>query len=63
MEHRVNTKDLLQHQVGGDDKINLINTLNKFRPNTFVNPYNYSFDLYKNLDLLDLMLVSILLEF
>jgi hypothetical protein len=33
---------------GGDDKINLINTLNKFRPNTFVNPYNYSFDLYKN---------------
>jgi hypothetical protein len=33
---------------GGDDKINLINTLNKFRPYTFVNPYNYSFDLYKN---------------
>jgi hypothetical protein len=32
-----------------DNKINLINTLNKFRPNTFVNPYNYSFDLYKNI--------------
>jgi hypothetical protein len=34
---------------GGDNKINLINTLNKFRPYTFVNPYNYSFDLYKNI--------------
>jgi hypothetical protein len=34
---------------GGDNKINLINTLNKFRSDTFVNPYNYSFDLYKNI--------------
>jgi hypothetical protein len=34
---------------GGDNKINLINTLNKFRPDTFVNPYNYSVDLNKNI--------------
>jgi hypothetical protein len=34
---------------GGDNKINLINTLNKFRPNTFVNPYNFSVDLNKNI--------------
>jgi hypothetical protein len=50
MEHRVNTQDLLQHQVMvGDNKINLINTLNKFRPDTFVNPYNFSVDLNKNI--------------
>jgi hypothetical protein len=34
---------------GGDNKINLINTLNKFKPNTFVNPYNFSVDLNKNI--------------
>jgi hypothetical protein len=34
---------------GGDNKINLINTLNKFRPDTFVNPYNFSVDLNKNI--------------
>jgi hypothetical protein len=34
---------------GGDNKINLINTLNKFRPDTFVNPYNFSVDLKKNI--------------
>jgi hypothetical protein len=34
---------------GGDNKINLINTLNKFRPNTFFNPYNYSVGLNKNI--------------
>jgi hypothetical protein len=34
---------------GGDNKINLINTLNRFRPNTFVNPYNFSVDLNKNI--------------
>jgi hypothetical protein len=34
---------------GGDNKINLINTLNKLRPDTFVNPYNYSVDLNKNI--------------
>jgi hypothetical protein len=32
-----------------DNKINLINTLNKLRPDTFVNPYNYSVDLNKNI--------------
>jgi hypothetical protein len=34
---------------GGDNKINLINTLNKFKPDTFVNPYNFSVDLNKNI--------------
>jgi hypothetical protein len=34
---------------GGDNKINLINTLNKFRTDTFVNPYNFSVDLNKNI--------------
>jgi hypothetical protein len=34
---------------GGDNKINLINTLNKFKPNTFVNPYNFSVNLNKNI--------------
>jgi hypothetical protein len=49
---------------GGDNKINLINTLNKFRPYTFVNPYNYSFDLYKNIGPFGFnVMVSILLEF
>jgi hypothetical protein len=33
----------------GDNKINLINTLNKFKPDTFVNPYNFSVDLNKNI--------------
>jgi hypothetical protein len=50
MEHRVNTQDLLQHQVMVvNNKINLINTLNKFKPDTFVNPYNFSVDLNKNI--------------
>ena len=32
-----------------NNKINLINTLSKFRPNTFVNPNNYSVGLNKNI--------------
>jgi hypothetical protein len=39
---------------GGDNKINLINTLNKFKPDTFVNPYNFSVDLNKNIGLFGL---------
>src|SRR5210317_2357644 len=32
-----------------EQKMNIINTLNRFRPNTFVNPYNYSIGLNKNI--------------
>jgi hypothetical protein len=32
-----------------EQKMNIINTLNKFRPNTFVNPYDYSVNLNKNI--------------
>jgi hypothetical protein len=29
--------------------MNILDTLNKFRPDTFVNPYNFSVDLNKNI--------------
>jgi hypothetical protein len=32
-----------------EQKMNIINTLNRFRPDTFVNPYNYSIGLNKNI--------------
>jgi hypothetical protein len=32
-----------------EQKMNIINTLNKFRSDTFVNPYNFSVDLNKNI--------------
>lgn len=32
-----------------DNKMNIINTLNKFRPNAFLNPYDYSINLNKNI--------------
>ena len=32
-----------------EQKMNIINTLNRFRPDTFVNPYNFSVDLNKNI--------------
>jgi len=32
-----------------EEKMNILDTLNRFRPNTFVNPYNYSVNLNKNI--------------
>jgi hypothetical protein len=32
-----------------DNKMNIVNTLNKFRPNAFLNPYDYSINLNKNI--------------
>jgi hypothetical protein len=32
-----------------EEKMNILDTLNRFRPNTFVNPYNYSIGLNKNI--------------
>jgi hypothetical protein len=32
-----------------EEKMNILDTLNKFRPDTFVNPYNFSVDLNKNI--------------
>jgi hypothetical protein len=32
-----------------EQKMNIINTLNRFGSNTFVNPYNFSVDLNKNI--------------
>ena len=32
-----------------EEKMNILDTLNRFRPNTFVNPYNYSINLNKNI--------------
>jgi len=32
-----------------EEKMNILNTLNRFRPNTFVNPNNYSIGLNKNI--------------
>lgn len=37
-----------------DNKMNIINTLGRFRPNTYVNPYNYSIGLNKNIGPLSL---------
>jgi hypothetical protein len=32
-----------------EEKMNILDTLNRFRPDTFVNPYNFSVDLNKNI--------------